>query len=428
MLIRPTALDVINEFHGYLDATGRHRTTSRELADAKGWSLMEVSAALNQASQHGTMIKEGATFRPAVSQIGRPIATRQSAPAEPEPTPSGGLWPPDAQFAERYERALESPLGVTVGLQAEFGRPYFTISSHASNVYQRLGFPKPSARGRKPLKQVLGAGRSNEIQWPEDAEFVERYEAALKATSDVRGAVAKAFGLSYTTVRRHAKLVYYRLGKPKPSARNWKTIPEQLTPQEVTEVAERLGKFWSEFEPQQPVESPIAPEHADVPEQVSVASSKAQGATTNLATDEAGGSGLTDAEAITHLKLVVKGLTSTAQLLRGNNARLHAELRQQDATIEAKEAENADLWAKLRQADADLTERDKLIESLKGDIAMLADMYNEGEKQIERLTERLATTHRTIESLNARLAQAETRPQQITLTLTLPMDALHVSR
>jgi uncharacterized coiled-coil protein SlyX len=377
MLVRPTALDVINAFHGHLAATERHRTTSRELATAKGWALMEVSAALNQAAQRGSLIKEGATFRPAVSQIGTSLV-KESALVPASITiaaVNGSTWPPDDEFARRYEAAKAFAEGATLGLEAEFHRPYNSIDAHAREVYARLGRPKPSAKGARQSLE-----RATKITWPPDEEFAAIYAIAINAPTDVRGALERAFGHSYRAIRIEAERVYGRLGIPKPAGRRGKRAVESVTVEPTTAnqriPAAELEEFFAD-EPDDPRDG--------------------------------------------NATVIIPGVWE-------------AVARQEREIAELK-AENADLWAKLRQADADLTERDKRIHDMGRGIAGLEEnrqeLVAERARLIqagERLEERLAATHRTIESLNARLAQAEARPQQITLTLTLPMDALHVSR
>jgi hypothetical protein len=375
-MIRPTALDVINAFHGHLAATGRHRTTSNELALAKGWYLMDVSAALNQANAHGSLIREGGTFRPGVSQIGRSIDGRQSALiAKPsKPAPVEGKWPPDAEFARRYELALSSPLGPSAGLVAEFGRTYNGINYHATEVYRRLGKPKPSARGRLSAAAVaaMSQGSPCKTQFPDDAEFCQRYEQSLKAGKKVRQALEAEFGATYTTVNKHAGEVYARLGQPKPSARNWVTpAPESRIPTAAPE------EFFAEA-PQQPVEPSQATEHTDVPEQVSVASGEAQG-----------GNG--------------EGLAEESN----EYARRKGDAYFQRSDLTPKEAENT----RLR------------------DMMSYLNTENQEQHNRQRANEKLiADLQRQIAEVNERMMQTEIKPQQITLTLTLPMDAIQLAR
>jgi len=357
--VRPTQLQVMDGYRDYLAATGRHSVTSRELASARGWSLMEVSAALNHANQRGALVREGGAFRPAVSQVGATI-NKASALVPAEVTVAavkGNRWPPDSEFAERYTDAIARPEGPKVALEREFRRPYNTISGHARQVFERLGVDKPSVRGAKPRLDDVPAGRVlPKHEWPSDQEFCRRYEAALASPKDVRGAVGREFNCTYTTANKRALEVYRRLGLPKPNGRRGPAPVVDPVAYAVAAThrlsADELEQFFGD-EPQRPVEPPDATERTNAPERVSVALSEVQGGK-------------------------VEGLDEEANEAGESWWSLSAKL-------DAVTAENA------------------------------------------RLQERLATTHRTIQSLNARLEQAETRPQQITLTLTLPMDALRVS-
>jgi hypothetical protein len=188
-LVHPTRKQVLDGFYEHLQDWSLTSVTSKELADSKRWALMDVSAALNQAAERGTLARDGAAFRPLapnkptqsaemVQKLPQVVRVRRAKHSQPPHE-----FPSDPEFRERYERVLFEPGSIIDTLRIEFGAHYDTVRKHAIQVYKRLGIPKPNAMGRRVSKfQAQESQEATSTQ--ESPEIVENLSAAPSETED----------------------------------------------------------------------------------------------------------------------------------------------------------------------------------------------------------------------------------------------------
>lgn len=84
---------------------------------------------------------------------------------------------------------------------------------------------KPITNPELPAKPEPKPAQPVGERWPEDEEFIARYEPALRSPDGPRAALRAEFRRPYGTIGYHATAVYRRLGIEKPTARGFRHPP-----------------------------------------------------------------------------------------------------------------------------------------------------------------------------------------------------------